>query len=143
MEQQATAQREHANNGGRIPRPRACRQGGPYGSGTSRTSCDGADTAINLRSSTATIKARSHSYRLRSSMPRTKHIDVAAHDVRELAKDYKISLHYIQTDKMLADMLTKPLERLRHSQKAEQAGLRTLFVRSRGSVETTWGIYRK
>lgn len=57
---------------------------------------------------------------------RTKHIDVAAHYVQELAKDYKISLHYIQTDKTLADILTKPLERLRHSQKAEQAGLRTL-----------------
>jgi hypothetical protein len=57
---------------------------------------------------------------------RTKHIDVAVHYVRELAEDLKISLRYIQTDQMLADMLTKPLKRVRHRQNVEQIGLRAL-----------------
>jgi hypothetical protein len=55
---------------------------------------------------------------------RTKHIDVSAHYVRELAEDQKINLQYIQTDKMLADMLTKPLKKVRHVQNVEQVGLR-------------------
>jgi len=44
----------------------------------------------------------------------TKHIDVSAHYIRELAEDQKINLQYIQTEKMLADMLTKPLKKVRY-----------------------------
>jgi hypothetical protein len=55
---------------------------------------------------------------------RTKHIDVSAHYVRELAEDQKISLQYIHTDEMLADMLTKPLKRVKHTKNIEQIGLR-------------------
>jgi hypothetical protein len=55
---------------------------------------------------------------------RTKHIDVSAHYVRELAEDQKISLQYIQTEKMLADMLTKPLKKVRHAENVKQVGLR-------------------
>jgi hypothetical protein len=55
---------------------------------------------------------------------RTKHIDVSAHYVRELVEDHKISLVYIQTDEMLADMLTKPLRKVRHLQNVQQVGLR-------------------
>jgi hypothetical protein len=45
---------------------------------------------------------------------RTKHIDVSIYYVRELAEDHKISLAYIQTDEILADILTKPLRKVRH-----------------------------
>jgi hypothetical protein len=55
---------------------------------------------------------------------RTKHIDVSAHYVRELSEDQKISLQYIQTGEMLADMLTKPLKKVRHAKNVEQVGLR-------------------
>jgi hypothetical protein len=45
---------------------------------------------------------------------RIKHIDVSIHYVRELVEDHKISLAYIQTDKMLTDILTKLLRKVRH-----------------------------
>ncbi|KAI0991612.1 hypothetical protein K3495_g16575 [Podosphaera aphanis] len=40
---------------------------------------------------------------------RTKHIDVAYHYTRECITNGDIELEYIPTDKMLADILTKPL----------------------------------
>jgi hypothetical protein len=55
---------------------------------------------------------------------RKKNIDVSAHYVPELVEDHKISLAYIQTDKMLADMLTKPLRKSRHLQNVEQDALK-------------------
>jgi hypothetical protein len=45
---------------------------------------------------------------------RTKHIDVSIYYVRELVEDHKISLVYIQTDEILADILTKLLRKVRH-----------------------------
>jgi hypothetical protein len=55
---------------------------------------------------------------------RIKHIDVGTHYVRELAEDHKISLAYIQTYEMLADILTKLLRKVRHLQNVQQVGLR-------------------
>jgi len=49
---------------------------------------------------------------------------VSAHYVRELAEDQKISLQYIQTEKMLADMLTKPLKKVRYIKNVDEVGLR-------------------
>ena len=48
-----------------------------------------------------------------------KHIDVSAHYVRELAEDQKIALKYVQTDAMLADVLTKPLKKAKHAKNVE------------------------
>jgi hypothetical protein len=45
---------------------------------------------------------------------RIKHIDISIHYVRELVEDHKISLVYIQTDEILAGILTKPLRNVRH-----------------------------
>ena len=39
--------------------------------------------------------------------PRTKHIDVRHHFVRESVEDGKIVLEYTPTEKMIADALTK------------------------------------
>lgn len=40
---------------------------------------------------------------------RTKHIDIRFHFVREAVINSKIVLRYMSTDKMLADIMTKPL----------------------------------
>ena len=40
---------------------------------------------------------------------KTKHIDIAYHYVRKRVLDGKVNLQYIPTDRMLADILTKPL----------------------------------
>ena len=40
---------------------------------------------------------------------RTKHIDIKQHFIRDLVEDGHIELKYCPTDRMLADMLTKPV----------------------------------
>ena len=42
---------------------------------------------------------------------RTKHIDIRHHFIREKLEDREIDVHYISTDRMLADMFTKALPR--------------------------------
>jgi hypothetical protein len=45
---------------------------------------------------------------------RTKHIDLRFHFVKDLIKRNMINVKYMPTDKMLADILTKPLGRVKH-----------------------------
>ena len=45
---------------------------------------------------------------------RTKHVDIRYHYVRDVVSRDIISLHYLCTEDMLADILTKPLHRTRH-----------------------------
>ena len=54
---------------------------------------------------------------------RTKHIDVSAHYIRELAEDQTIALEYIKTEHMLADILTKLLKKVKHLRNVQQLGL--------------------
>ena len=42
---------------------------------------------------------------------KTKHIDIAYHFVQDCVEKKIVNLKYIPTDKMLADILTKPLSR--------------------------------
>lgn len=51
---------------------------------------------------------------------KTKHIDVAYHFIRECIQAKKINLKYIATDKMLADILTKPLPQQKAKSICEQ-----------------------
>ncbi len=51
------------------------------------------------------------------SHARTKHIDIKFHYVREAVKEWIISLTYCPTEKMVADLLTKPLNRIRFKRK--------------------------
>jgi hypothetical protein len=44
-----------------------------------------------------------------TSHNRTKHIDVRYHYIRQLATYGKVSIDYVSTESMLADILTKPL----------------------------------
>ena len=54
---------------------------------------------------------------------RTKHIDVQHHFVRELVESNVVALRYCPTDANVADVLTKPLLRIKHVQCAEALGL--------------------
>lgn len=55
---------------------------------------------------------------------RTKHIDIKFHFIRELIDNQVIELDYIETSKMLADITTKPLGRLKFNSQAHSLGLR-------------------
>lgn len=46
--------------------------------------------------------------------PRTKHIDVRIHYIRELVNNKEIKCKYVSTDKQIADVLTKPLSPCKH-----------------------------
>jgi hypothetical protein len=54
---------------------------------------------------------------------RTKHIDVSAHYIRELAEDHVIKLEYKPTSEMLADCLTKPLKAAQHQENVKGIGI--------------------
>ena len=40
---------------------------------------------------------------------RSKHIETKFHFIRDKAEDVTISIHYVPTDKMVANIFTKPL----------------------------------
>lgn len=74
-----------------------------------RVSCDNMG-AIHLASNDAYL-------------PRTKHIDIKHHFVRECINKKKIMVHYISTDKMVADSLTKSVTANKLSFCSRQMGL--------------------
>ena len=43
---------------------------------------------------------------------RSKHINICYHFIRDLAKQKKLQISYIPTDEMVADGMTKPLQRV-------------------------------
>lgn len=47
---------------------------------------------------------------------RTKHIDIRYHYVKDLISKNVIKVEYLPTDKMIADVLTKPLGRVKHNE---------------------------
>ena len=55
--------------------------------------------------------------------PKSKHIDIQYHKVRELVDHGEIELDYIFTEDMVADGLTKPLKKAKHQKFIEQLGL--------------------
>lgn len=58
--------------------------------------------------------------------PNTKHIDIKYHFVREHIEKGDIAIQYISTDKMIADSLTKPLFKQKHSVCSEGMGLKEI-----------------
>lgn len=57
---------------------------------------------------------------------RSKHIDIRHHFVREQVAAGTISLQYIPTEDMLADVLTKPLSRDKHSRLVHDMGVHSV-----------------
>ena len=55
--------------------------------------------------------------------PRTKHIDVRYHFLRDLQEQGQMDLRYCPTEEMLADILTKPLPAKRHMDLTRRIGL--------------------
>jgi hypothetical protein len=55
---------------------------------------------------------------------RTKHIDIQWHYVREKTEDGTVSLVYLDTEQMIADVLTKPLSKIKIARFVELLGLR-------------------
>lgn len=56
--------------------------------------------------------------------PRTKHIDVRFHHIREKIEDGTIKISYIPTGEMAADSLTKPVSGEKHNFCSAKMGLR-------------------
>ena len=54
---------------------------------------------------------------------RSKHINIQYHFTRDLVKDKRISLNYIPTKEMSADLLMKALPRAQHEYLAKTIGL--------------------
>ena len=54
---------------------------------------------------------------------RTKHIDVRYHYIRQLVENREIELRWIETGRMLADTLTKPLGSVKFSEFRAQMGV--------------------
>lgn len=54
---------------------------------------------------------------------RSKHIDICHHFVRDLAEKGRLVIDYIPTSEMIADGLTKPLQRLAFGRFKNQLGL--------------------
>ena len=55
---------------------------------------------------------------------RTKHIDVAAHYIRELHEDGVVNVDHVGTADMAADCLTKPLAKNKHTNNVGNLRLR-------------------
>ena len=56
--------------------------------------------------------------------PRTKHINIQYHFVRDCVENGKVKLEYCPTAEMVADALTKPLSKDRHQGMMEKMGLK-------------------
>ena len=54
---------------------------------------------------------------------RNKHIDITFHYVREARENGQVTLHYVPTSEMVADMLTKPLGRIKFEKLRRLSGL--------------------
>ena len=57
---------------------------------------------------------------------RSKHIDIKYHYIRECVEDGSIAVEHVRTGDQLADLLTKPLGRLKFLESRERIGMRRL-----------------
>jgi len=54
---------------------------------------------------------------------RTKHIDIRHHYVREKVNDKTVVFNFVDTNDMMADILTKPITKIQHEKLVELIGL--------------------
>lgn len=60
-----------------------------------------------------------------AGLKRSKHVDTKYHFIRDLAEQRKIEVTYRSSEEMLADILTKPLNRVRLEKLRYKIGLRS------------------
>jgi len=74
---------------------------------------------------------------------RSKHIDIRYHFVRESLSNGLITINYVPTDKMLADIFTKGLVKIKHLRLMEGLNLKSCHISPRGGVKlkTLGGLY--
>lgn len=58
---------------------------------------------------------------------RTKHIELRHHYIKEIIREGRIKLNYLNTNEMVADVLTKPLPGPKHQLFSYGLGLRSLY----------------
>ena len=87
------------------------------------------DLQANLKEPTVVLEDNQGTIAMvknRVSHFRTKHIDIRYHYVREAVQEGVISLHYCPTEKMIANLLTKPLPRGRFETLRLSMGLESI-----------------
>ena len=65
--------------------------------------------------------------------PRTKHIAVRYHFIRDLVKAGLVTVEYVPTAVMLADVMTKPLDRVKFEQARRRYGIVHIQVPGKSS----------
>ena len=81
--------------------------------------------AINLHGDNQSAIITAHSPPDAASSPRTKHIDIRFHIIREAIQRGDIKLTYIRTENMVADCLTKALPAPIHNKHCQHMGLQS------------------
>lgn len=70
--------------------------------------------------------------------PRTKHMDVRYHFIRDVVSDNKVVLEHISTTQMAADVLTKSLPNSTHWRCLEELGV--VWIKHKEERETLVGV---
>ena len=59
----------------------------------------------------------------KSPYKRSKHIDVAVHYIRDIARSGKVNVQYVPTDKNVSDGMTKPLGKIAFKKMLDMFGM--------------------
>ena len=63
---------------------------------------------------------------------KSKHIEIKYHYIRDMVERGEVKLQYVATDKQIADVLTKPLARVKFEYFKEKLGVLQIEVPSKG-----------
>ena len=63
---------------------------------------------------------------------KSKHIDIKYHYIRDMVQRGEVKLQYVATDEHIADVLTKPLARVKFEYFREKLGFLQIEVPSKG-----------
>ena len=63
---------------------------------------------------------------------KSKHIEIKYHYIRDMVQRGAVKLHYVATEEHIADVLTKPLARMKFKYFREKLGVFQIEVSSKG-----------
>ena len=69
---------------------------------------------------------------------KSKHIEIKYHYIRDMVQRGAVKIQYITTDKKIADMLTKPLARVKFEYFKEKVNVLQIEVPSKGNQCVCW-----